>query len=70
MLGRPDTVLPVFIKVWARVVVDRFRVRRPHDAQVVGDFRQVNEQLVHLLTALAVLLEAPLRARSTVSLLL
>ena len=61
MLGRPVMIEPVFMNVWAGIVVDLLGPHRADDADLVGDAADVREQLADLLPGLAELLEAVLR---------
>ena len=51
--GRPEMVVPVFMKVWRRIVVDRLGVHRADDADVVGDGANVRKDLRDLLAGFA-----------------
>ena len=57
MLGRPLMIEPVFMKACAGVVVDLLGLHRADDADVVGDARDVREEVGDLVAGLAVLLE-------------
>jgi hypothetical protein len=45
MLGRPASCAPGLKERDRRIVVDRLRVHRPHDAEIVDDPRRVRQQL-------------------------
>ena len=57
MLGRPNTWLPVFMKICAGRVVELRRVHRADDRDVVGNRREMRQQLGQLRSRLAVSLE-------------
>ena len=64
MLGRPEMLVPVFMNVWAGswLIASVCIERTMHRSSATS--RQMSEELVDLLPALAVLLEAALRAEA------
>ena len=61
MLGRPNTWLPVFMKICAGRVVELRRVHRANDRDIVGNRRQVRQQLGEFGPGLSVALECEWR---------
>ncbi len=63
--GRPLIDVPVFMKVWAGVVVDGFGLERPNDTHLVGNFGEVRKDRRHLYTGFTTLLKRVLGSHCT-----